>query len=274
MPIVLLINQKDYGLSFLGEGLSINCRCDFQLLRLRSPEAGLRTDFSFLLVSRLFFEYCHKHGGGLFALLGLFAVVQHALENLGVEPPAGTAFEKLVDDIAKARAVRPARRSNNPAKRIVKMQRAKLFSAKRIRRRNRVISRIRKIFTYLYVYVSFRFLSDSCAISCAATVPSFLSRVKSTSALGLQEFLCPAELLCDAFMPDNTLAELELFRDSLPDFFELFDADAIADAAQCPRIERAFAVVGCKQQNQAAIYPSLGRRELNKVDIRQKRIAL
>jgi hypothetical protein len=75
-------------------------------------------------------------------------------------------------------------------------------------------------------------------------------------------------------MPDHALAELELFRDSLPDFFELFDADAVAHPAQCPRIEHAFAVVGGKQQNQAAIRPPFGRRELNEVDIFQKRIRL
>jgi hypothetical protein len=90
----------------------------------------------------------------------------------------------------------------------------------------------------------------------------------------LQEFLCPAELLRNAFVPDYAVAELELFRDSLPDFFELFNEVAIAVSTQQPRIELAFTVVGGKQQNQAAIHTPLGRRELNEVDIRQKRIAL
>ena len=105
-------------------------------------------------------------------------------------------------------------------------------------------------------------------------MPSFLSRAKSASTPGLQEFLCPSEFSRDTFMPDHALAELERFRDSLPDFLELFDAVAIAEAAQCPRIERASAVVGGKQQNQAAIHTSLDRRKLNKVDISQKSVRL
>jgi hypothetical protein len=75
-------------------------------------------------------------------------------------------------------------------------------------------------------------------------------------------------------MPNNAFAELELFRDSLEDFFELFDALTVASPAKFLRIERVFAVVGGKIQNQAAIHAPLGRGELNEVDIRQKRIAL
>jgi len=75
-------------------------------------------------------------------------------------------------------------------------------------------------------------------------------------------------------VPDYAVAELELFRDSLKDFFELFDILAVANPAQRQRLGRAFAVVGGKIQNQAAIHPPLSRRELNEVDIRQKRIRL
>jgi hypothetical protein len=132
--------------------------------------------------------------------------------------------------------------------------------------------RIRNIFTYLLV--SFPFLSISSPASYAGAVLPFPGSAKSASTLSLQQFLCPDQLFRDAFVPDCAFTELELFRDSLPDFFELFDACAITNPAQCRRLERTFAVVGGKKKNQTAIDASFCRRELNEVDINQKRIAL
>jgi hypothetical protein len=104
--------------------------------------------------------------------------------------------------------------------------------------------------------------------------PSFTGSFKSRFSTDLPKVFCLFQFFRDAFVPDCAVAELELFRNSLPYFFELFDAVTIAHPAKRPRIELAFTVVGSKQQNQAAIHAPLGRRELNKINIRQKRVRL
>jgi hypothetical protein len=105
-------------------------------------------------------------------------------------------------------------------------------------------------------------------------LPSFFGSSNSRFTKELPKVFCLFQFFRDTFVPDYALAELELFRDSPEDFYELFDAVAIANPAKRMRPERAFAVVGSKIQNQAAIHTPLGRRELNKVDIRQKRVRL
>ncbi len=84
--------------------------------------------------------------------------------------------------------------------------------------------------------------------------PSFAGSFKSRFSTDLSKVFCLFQFFHDAFMPDYAFTELELFRDFLEDFFELFDAPTVANPTQCLRLRRAFAVVGSKVQNQAAIH--------------------